>query len=144
MTAKAAVVRAQKGAVLTALASVGLNKEVLNTPVGALSGGQFQRLLVAFALIGDPNVLLLDEPAAGVNAPGQEQLSDLARDLQAERGMTILLISHDLSVVYRYATNVLCLSRTYNFVGPPQTVLTPEVLSRIYAMPIGFHVHDVP
>ncbi len=144
LTAKAAVVRAQKGAVLTALASVGLNKEVLNTPVGALSGGQFQRLLVAFALIGDPNVLLLDEPAAGVDAPGQEQLSDLARDLQAERGMTILLISHDLSVVYRYATNVLCLSRTYNFVGPPQTVLTPEVLSRIYAMPIGFHVHDVP
>lgn len=143
LTAKASVVRAQKGAVLTALASVGLDEEVLNTPVGALSGGQFQRLLVGFALIGNPNVLLLDEPAAGVDAPGQEQLSNLVRDLQAEHGMTVLLISHDLSVVYRYATNVLCLGRTYHRVGPPQTVLTPAVLSRIYAMPIGFHVHDV-
>lgn len=144
LTAKAAVVRAQKGAILTTLACVGLDKEVLRTPVGALSGGQFQRLLVAFALIGNPNVLLLDEPAAGVDAPGQEQLSSLVRQLQEERGMTILLISHDLSVVYRYAANVLCLSRTYSCVGPPQTVLTPEVLSRIYAMPIGFHVHDGP
>ncbi|HEY9157855.1 metal ABC transporter ATP-binding protein [Candidatus Binatus sp.] len=144
LTAKAAVVRAPNGAVLAALADVGLDKEILNTPIGALSGGQFQRLLVAFALIGNPNVLLLDEPAAGVDAPGQEQLSRLIRQLQEERGMTILLISHDLSVVYQYATNVLCLSRTYSRVGPPKTVLTPEVLSRIYAMPIGFHVHNVP
>ena len=144
LTAKAAVVRAQRSAIFTALAGVGLDKEVLRIPIGALSGGQFQRLLVAFALIGNPNVLLLDEPAAGVDAPGQEQLSGLVRRLQEERRITIILISHDLSVVYRYATNVLCLSRTYSCVGPPQTVLTPEVLTRLYGMPIGFHVHDVP
>ena len=144
LTAKAAVVRAQRSAIFTALAGVGLDKEVLRIPIGALSGGQFQRLLVAFALIGNPNVLLLDEPAAGVDAPGQEQLSGLVRRLQEEHRITIILISHDLSVVYRYATNVLCLSRTYSCVGPPQTVLTPEVLTRLYGMPIGFHVHDVP
>jgi len=143
LAAKAAVVKEQKGAIVAALAGVGLNQEVLSTPVGALSGGQFQRLLVAFALIGNPNVLLLDEPAAGVDAPGQEQLSSLVRDLQEASGMTILFISHDLSIVYRYATNVLCLSRNYSYVGPPKTVLTPDVLGRIYAMPIGFHVHDV-
>jgi len=141
LNAKTAVVRARKDAVATALASVGLDKEVLKTPVGDLSGGQFQRLLVGFALIGNPNVLLLDEPAAGVDAPGQDQLSSLVRTLQAEHGMTILLISHDLSVVYQYATNVLCLGRTYNCVGPPESVLTPAVLSRVYPMPIGFHVH---
>jgi zinc transport system ATP-binding protein len=143
LTAKAAVVRAQRSAIFTALAGVGLDKEILRIPIGALSGGQFQRLLVAFALIGNPNVLLLDEPAAGVDAPGQEQLSGLVRRLQEEHRITIILISHDLSVVYRYATSVLCLSRTYSCVGPPQTVLTPEVLTRLYGMPLGFHVHDV-
>src|SRR5208282_1224723 len=81
LNAKTAVVRARKDAVATALASVGLDKEVLKTPVGDLSGGQFQRLLVGFALIGNPNVLLLDEPAAGVDAPGQDQLSSLVRTL---------------------------------------------------------------
>ena len=55
-------------------------------PIGTLSGGQFQRLLVAFALVGDPNVLMLDEPTAGVDEPGQERLNELVRRLQQEQG----------------------------------------------------------
>ena len=79
-------------------------------PIGALSGGQFQRLLVAFALLGDPTVLLLDEPAAGVDAPGQVQLYESVRQLQKDSGPTVVFISHDLSVVYRYAAGVAILS----------------------------------
>lgn len=125
-----------------ALNAVGLSMQVARQPIGSLSGGQFQRLLVAFALSGAPNVLLLDEPTAGVDEPGQEQLNELMHRLQDARGLTLLLISHDLSVVYRYATSVLCLGRHLVCFGPPRTVLTPDLLQEIYGSPAAFHVHE--
>jgi zinc transport system ATP-binding protein len=106
-----------------------------------MSGGQFQRLLIAFALLGRPNVLLLDEPAAGVDAPGQAQLNEVIHGLQDTRAMTVLLVSHDLSVVYRYADYVLCLGRHGACFGPPRSALTPEALQEVYGQPLGFHVH---
>jgi zinc transport system ATP-binding protein len=141
LRAKVAVSKAPASAMASVLSRVGLEAGAADSPIGALSGGQFQRVLLAFALIGDPNVLLLDEPAAGVDAPGQQQFDALLRELQDGNRMTIVLISHDLSVVYRHAANILCLSRTYSCFGPPQTVLDPAVLDRIYGMPAGFHVH---
>jgi zinc transport system ATP-binding protein len=128
--------------VFRALELVGVSRSAANQPIGTLSGGQFQRLLVAFALVGDPNVLLLDEPTAGVDEPGQERLNELVRRLQQEQGLTVLFISHELSVVYRYATDVLCLSRDRVCVGPPKTVLTPDLLHEMYGSPLDYHVHD--
>ena len=119
---------------------VGLERET-RKPIGALSGGQFQRLLVALALVGDPDVLLLDEFTAGVDAPGQERLTELVRTLQAEHELTVLSISHDLSVVYRSASNVLCLSRDRSCIGPPRKILTPALLEEIYGTEVEFHVH---
>ena len=107
---------------------VGLARDVVARPIGAMSGGQFQRLLVAFALVGKPNVLLLDEPTAGVDEPGEERLNELVHRLQHEEALTVLLISHELSVVYRYADNVLCLGGGDACFGPPREVLTPDVL----------------
>ncbi len=124
------------------IAAVGLPADAGRQPIGALSGGQFQRLLVAFALIGLPNVLLLDEPTAGVDEPGQERLNELIRRLQHDRGLTVFLISHDLSVVYQHATMVLCLGRDQHWFGPPREVLTPERLHDIYGTPVAFHVHE--
>ena len=109
--------------------------------IGALSGGQFQRLLIAFALLGDPTVLLLDEPTAGIDEPGQKRLHDLIRNLQ-EQGLTVLFISHELSVVFRYASNVLCLGHKRACFGQPRDVLTPEMLREIYGAPVVFHEHD--
>jgi len=125
-----------------ALTSVGLTAQTASQSIGSLSGGQFQRLLLAFALLGQPDVLLLDEPTAGIDEPGQEQLNELLHRLQQERGLTLLLISHDLTVVYRYATNVLCLGRHRVCFGPPQTILTPDLLNEIYGTLMAFHVHD--
>ena len=142
LRAKLTISHAQKADAAQALAHVDLREELLDQAIGSMSGGQFQRLLVAFALIGRPDVLLLDEPAAGVDVPGQETLNAALRRLQEEQGITTLLISHDLSVVYRYASSVLCLSRQRSWLGPPDAVLTPERLSEIYATPIGFHLHD--
>lgn len=116
--------------------------DLLKQPIGILSGGQFQRLLIAFALVGKPNVLLLDEPTAGVDEPGQEQLHELMRRLRQNEGFTIIFISHELSVVYQYATDVLCLSHQRAYVGVPRTILTPDLLQEIYGSPLGYHVHD--
>ncbi len=142
LRARAAIGGAATADIARALALVGLGDRASHRSIGALSGGEFQRLLVAFALLGRPNVLLLDEPTAGVDEAGQERLNDLAHRLQEEQGLTVLLISHELSVVYQYATHVLCLGRGGAHIGPPETILTPERLREVYGASVAFHVHD--
>jgi zinc transport system ATP-binding protein len=142
LRARAALARTPATSGADALALVGLPAHVAALPIGAVSGGQFQRLLIAFALVGDPNVLLLDEPTAGVDEPGEERLNELVYRLQRERDLTVLQISHDLSVVNRYATLVLCLSGNRMCVGPPQEILTPDRLQQMYGAPLAFHVHE--
>jgi zinc transport system ATP-binding protein len=143
LRAKAAITKTWSKMLVPVLERIGLRIDTLDTPIGALSGGQFQEVLLAFALIGNPNVLLLDEPTAGVDAPSRDKLYALIRKLQRDRGLTTILISHDLNVVAGFATNVLCLSRTDSFFGPPSTILDPKLLSRMYGMPVGFHFHDL-
>lgn len=141
LRARAALARRGAADITRALASVGMGADAANRPIGTLSSGQFQRLLVACALSGDPNVLLLDEPTAGIDEPGQEQLNEVVGRLQREQGLTVLFISHELNVVYRAATNVLCLGRESAFVGSPETVLTPERLREMYGTAAHYHVH---
>jgi zinc transport system ATP-binding protein len=144
LRARAAISRSDDSTIARALTAVGLSMEACRQSIGALSGGQFQRLLVAFALMGDPDVLLLDEPTAGVDEPGQERLNELIQRLQADRHLTVFLISHDLSVVYQHATNVLCLSGGGRpaYFGAPRTILTPETLHEVYGTAPAFHVHE--
>jgi zinc transport system ATP-binding protein len=117
---------------------VSLTPELLETSVGILSGGEFQKALIAFALLGDPNVLLFDEPTAEL---AEENIYELLRDLQRERHLTTLLVSHDLSVVYQSATKVLCLSKGKPCFGPPREILTPETLDAVYSAPVKFYEH---
>ena len=124
------------------LGLVGIPIEIANRSIGNMSGGQFQRLLIAFALLGDPNVLLLDEPTAGVDEPGQLRLNELMHRLREEQGLTVLFISHELSVVYQYATNVLCLGQMQACFGAPRTILTPALLQQMYGTPVDFHFHE--
>jgi zinc transport system ATP-binding protein len=142
LRARAALAGSPDADVGRALALVGVPRPVGDQPIGTLSGGQFQRLLVAFALVGHPTVLLLDEPTAGVDEPGQERLNELVHRLQVEQGLTALFISHELTVVYRYATSVLCLGREQACFGAPRTILTPELLHEIYGTDMEYHVHD--
>jgi zinc transport system ATP-binding protein len=124
-----------------ALELVNLSPGAADLPIGAFSGGHFQRLLLAFALMGNPNVLLFDEPTAGVDEPGEERLYEMIHRVQETERLTLLLISHELSVVYRYATNVLCLSREQPCFGPPDEILTPERIEQVYGTPLKYHHH---
>ena len=98
--------------------------------------------LPRIALVGRPTVLLFDEPTAGVDEPAEEGLYAMIHRVQQDERLTLLLISHELSLVYRYATNVLCLSRGRPALsGPPLEVLTPGMLQEIYGAPMSFHLH---
>lgn len=141
LRAKARVARAARGDVAAALRMVGVAPDVAARPIGTLSGGQFQRLLLACAFLGGPGVLLFDEPTAGVDEAGEEALYETIHRVQRERGLTLLLISHELSLVYRYATTVLCLGRGRAWLGPPTEVLTPRALEELYGGPMTHHLH---
>ncbi len=123
------------------LSLVGLSQEVLERPVGELSGGQLQRLLIAWAMLDHPEVMLFDEPTAGIDVGFEETAYHLLQRLQRERGTTILLISHELNIVYRYADQVLCLNREMLCHGKPHEVLHPEDLTRLFGES-GFYEHQ--
>lgn len=142
LRAKTRVGGSTRGEIGQALDLVNLADDVARRPIGRLSGGQFQRLLLAFALLGRPNVLLFDEATAGIDEPGEERLYERIDRLKRERGLTLLLISHELSLVYRYATRVLCLGRGRSVIGPPAEVLTPGTLEDLYGSPMKYHVHE--
>ncbi len=121
--------------------TVGLAPGILSSPIGNLSGGQFQKALIAFALLGKPNVVLFDELTASLDQLAEEHVYDLLHRLQEEQGMTVILVSHELSVVYKYATKVLCLNKDKLCFGTPEEALTPEMLKELYASSKHHHHH---
>ena len=141
LTSKARFLHLPSADVQSVSTELGLTTEILNNSIGNLSGGQFQKVLIAFALLGAPNVLLFDEPTASLDELSEERIYDLLHSLQKDRGMTILLVSHDLSIVYRYANLVLCLSKGKICMGPPTEVLTPAMLQDLYTSPPQYYQH---
>ena len=120
---------------------MGLDRGVLRKSLGELSGGETQRLLMAWAMLRHPGVLLLDEPTAAVDAGFEETVYAVLHRVQQERGTALLLISHDLNVVYRYAQRVLCLNKTVVCQGPPVEALNPAALATLYGE-AGFYQHE--
>ncbi|HBH62742.1 MAG TPA: ABC transporter ATP-binding protein [Nitrospiraceae bacterium] len=110
--------------------------------IGSLSGGELQRVMIAKAIVNEPKILFLDEPASGVDIEGQERFHDLIRRLNREKGLTVILISHDLNVVYRYADNVLCMNRKLICTGRPEETLTDEVIKSMYGEMMGAYIHS--
>jgi zinc transport system ATP-binding protein len=135
LESKAAVIGCPREAVAAAATGVGLTTELLATQIGRLSGGQFQRALIAFALLGDPDIVFFDEPTASIDEPGEEQIYDVIERLRRDLGLTAVIVSHDVSFVSRHATRVLCMSRTGRCFGPPRGVLTAEVLKELFGSP---------
>jgi zinc transport system ATP-binding protein len=128
--------------VLECLSRVGLEGGVLNNRAGYLSGGEFQRMLVAWVLASRPSLLFLDEPTTAVDVAGGETIYSLLRDIWREQQLAILNVTHDLNIVFARSTHVLCLSRFgHRCYGVPKEVLTPEVLNEIYGATVKFYTH---
>lgn len=139
--AKAGIQRISKQEVKRIIKRLNLSPAILSHPVGHLSGGQFQKALIAFALVGKPNVILFDEPTASLDQLTEEHVYELIHELQQEENISVILVSHELSVVYRYADEVLCLNKENLCFGPPETALTPEVLEKLYGPAHKLHSH---
>ena len=114
----------------------------LDARLGTLSGGQLQKVLIAYALIDHPDVLLFDEPTAGVDIGGEETIYSLLGKLHREHNLTILLITHDLNIVDRHAEKVLCLNREKICFGAPKEVITPQVLEKLYGSQVNIYPND--
>ena len=124
-----------------AVSSVLLPESILNFGLGEISAGQRQRVLIAWALLGKPEILLFDEPTASIDISGQESIYQLVHHLQDKYNLTIILISHDLNVVYKYAGKVLCLNKSKICFGPPRKVLDTEQMQKLYGGEHAFYDH---
>ncbi|HEY5764457.1 MAG TPA: metal ABC transporter ATP-binding protein [Candidatus Deferrimicrobiaceae bacterium] len=105
---------------------------LLSRPLGKLSGGELQRVLLSRALRDQPDILLLDEPVSGVDLAGEELFCEFLAQIHRESRFSLLLVSHDLSVVTAHADRVICLNRSIVCQGATTETLTPENLSALY------------
>lgn len=133
--------RADEKSIKEVLSLVGIeDPSILKKMVGDLSLGYFQRILIAFALIDNPQVLILDEATSGIDLGATETIYSFLEKLRKQRKLTILLVTHDLNVVYKFTSNVLCLNKRALCFGRPKNV-TPEVLSNLYGGKIKIYEH---
>ncbi len=144
LEAKARVLGIQKEEVLETCKTVGLTPQALQTPVGHLSGGQFQKGLIALALLGNPQVIILDEPTASLDQSSEEHVYELIHRLQGQYHLTVIIVSHDLSMVYHKTHKVLCLNKQMLCFGEPQKVLDPKNLKQAFGAPMDYYDHLHP
>ena len=135
---------AEAGAVL---ARVGM-EDGGGLQLAALSGGQLQRVLLARALLGSPQVLMLDEPTQGLDQPGEAGFYRLIEEVRTETGVAVLMVSHDLHVVMAASDRVICLNGHICCEGSPQVVSSAPAYRALFGLGTGGalalyrHEHD--
>jgi ABC-type Mn2+/Zn2+ transport system ATPase subunit len=128
-----------------ALEHVGI-VELADQPLSLLSGGQKQRTLIARALVGDPNVLVLDEPTSGMDLVSTTQILGLVRELHDRDNLTVLMVSHALNEVANYVERIALVMNGGFRIGPVDEIMTQSVLSDMYGIPVevdSFNGHRI-
>lgn len=108
-------------------------EQLLDSPLGRLSGGELQRVLLAAATLPTPDLLILDEPVSGVDHGGLAELYQLLDELKTSEDMVILLVSHDLDYVRAHADKVVLLDKTVQAFGTPEEVFATEAFRTAFA-----------
>lgn len=117
-------------------------KEFKGKLIGELSGGQLQRVLLAHALLHRPRILFLDEATSGIDIEGLSDFYTTIQRLNREHGVTILMVSHEISMVYKFTDRIICLNRDLISHGETRTALTREVLKKLYGDNVDLKNHD--
>ncbi len=112
-------------------------ENLMDKRVGTLSGGELQRVLLALALEPLPNILILDEPLSGVDVEGMATLMDMLDEIRKTYDLSILMTTHDFSLLPRYADQAVLMDRSILIQGDPETVLHSEEFSRVFHMKGG-------
>jgi len=107
-------------------------EDLIDKRIGSLSGGELQRILLALALEPLPNLLILDEPLSGVDVEGMETLMDMLDEIRQTYDLSVLMTTHDFSMLKKYADQVLLLDRSIIKQGPPAEVLSSEEFFRVF------------
>jgi zinc transport system ATP-binding protein len=126
-------------AALSALEAVGMQDRA-EKEIGLLSGGEQQRVFVARSLVGEPRLLLLDEPTTGIDAAQQNEFYDLLSRLNEK--MAIILVSHDLTAVSKYVNKIACLNQRLYYHGTKE--LSKEDIEKAYGCPVDMIAHGTP
>ncbi|MDO5844442.1 MAG: metal ABC transporter ATP-binding protein [Methanocorpusculum sp.] len=121
------------------LKRVGIEK-LAGRQISDLSGGEFQRVLIARALAVSPEILLLDEPDASIDAGSREHVYELLTELNKD--VTIVLVTHDLMAVSATVKDLACLNKTLVYHGEPS--LTTDIVNKMYGCPVDLIAHGVP
>ena len=116
-------------------------KQHEDTPIGNLSGGQFQRVLMARAILNNPSILFLDEATSEVDIVGAKSFYDIVAHLNRIHQTTVLLVSHEINMVYKFADQIICLNRDLICYGKPKDTITKEVLEKLYGSEVRFQEH---
>lgn len=116
-------------------------EELCDRQISELSGGEFQKMLIARALATNPQILLLDEPTASVDPASREQIYKLLAELNGE-GLTIVLVTHDMLAVASEVSSLACINQHLIYHGEPK--LTEDVVHNMYGCPVDLIAHGVP
>lgn len=127
--------REDRDRALAALEAVGI-RELATEPLTRLSGGQKQRTLIARALVGEPNLLVLDEPTTGMDLVATTQILGLVRELHERRGLTVLMVSHALNEIANYVTRIALVQEGSFRIGAVDEIVNERTLSDLYGIPV--------
>jgi len=126
--------------VIEALESLGI-RELSQSLIGTLSGGQLQRVLIVRSLLGKPKILFLDEPVSGIDVGGEQSFYELIKDIQKKHNVTVVMVSHEVHLVSRIADQVICINKEMLCSGEPEKALLPEVVEKLYGKDVSLYKH---